>query len=221
MAGKKVKQLSKAFVDQNPVEAIRNTFDSKVVRSVSKTASNEISQDIKAAWEQLFGMTPKSGEMREGEEINFTQMKLAETKKKEEEARKEKKERVDSGFNYRSEILQAERRITREEGREIHVKIQQIVEELRTLTKTSKVLEVEFAEVVAQEAPVNPGKYHLNFFEWMLSIIRSARERVEESNSWLQAVTSKRGKKDYWGLFKKHGTSFGLSGERVVSTQTG
>jgi len=82
-------------------------------------------------------------------------------------------------------------------------------------------LEVEFKAVVVEQRPVAIGKYHVNFFEWMLSVVRAARIKVEESGSWLSAMSGKKAKKDYWGMSKKHGTSFSLSGERVVSQQTG
>jgi hypothetical protein len=44
---------------------------------------------------------------------------------------------------------------------------------------------------------------------------------VEDSGAWLSAMSGKKGKKTYWSEFKKHGTSFGMSNERSVATQTG
>ncbi|HLD02068.1 MAG TPA: DUF5660 family protein, partial [Patescibacteria group bacterium] len=60
-----------------------------------------------------------------------------------------------------------------------------------------------------------------NFFEWMLSVIRIARMKVEDSGAWMAALSSKKKGKGYWQMFKKHGTTFGMSHERNVSTQTG
>jgi hypothetical protein len=69
--------------------------------------------------------------------------------------------------------------------------------------------------------PAKPGKYHLNFFEWMLVTIQNARMRIEDSAAWVGVVSGKKNKKDYWNLAKSHGTSFMLSGERVAATQVG
>ena len=50
----------------------------------------------------------------------------------------------------------------------------------------------------------------------------SCREKkVEDSGAWLGKVQGKGAKKGYWGMFKQHGTTFGLSGERSVATQVG
>src|SRR3989344_5698474 len=73
----------------------------------------------------------------------------------------------------------------------------------------------------SEQQIVNPGKYHVSFFEWVLLLVRQARMKVEDSSAWLGAFKSKKAKKQYWSMFKKHGTTFGLSNERVVSTQTG
>jgi hypothetical protein len=71
-------------------------------------------------------------------------------------------------------------------------------------------------------APKEVGKYHQNFFEWVLIQIQQARVRVEDSSSWLGAVNKKgQGQKGYGGMFKKHGTNFGMSNQRSVATQTG
>jgi hypothetical protein len=55
----------------------------------------------------------------------------------------------------------------------------------------------------------------------MLTVIRGARMKVEDSGAWLSTMQGKKGKKNYWAMFKKHGTSFGMSNERQVATQTG
>ena len=83
-------------------------------------------------------------------------------------------------------------------------------------------MQVQFAEVTIDQPPAEVGTYHVNFYEWLLSVIKIAREKVEDSSVWLQAINTKKNKKmGYWGMFKKHGTTFGLSHERNVATQTG
>lgn len=129
-----------------------------------------------------------------------------------------------AAIDYHRDIVRSSERASKMEVRSIDQKIQQITIELRKLINSSKILQMEFAEVSVEQTPTNVGEYHVNFFDWMLIMIQNARAKVEDSGAWLQTVQGKgKGKKGggYWGMFKKHGTSFGLSGERTVATQTG
>lgn len=209
MAGKKVKQINK-----NTVEAVRDPFEN--FRDIPKAIINQtVSESKQGAYnfvEQLLGIDhfKSEGDMTPGQEIDLS-------------VKKEKKveKRIEAGIDYVSEILHGERRITRNEQLEVNQKIEELLVELKKLAKSSKSLEVEFKQIVVEQRPVAAGKYHVNFFEWLLSVVSAARIKVEESSSWLSAISGKRSKKDYWGMAKKHGTSFSLSGERVVATQVG
>lgn len=203
---------AKNFIDQNPVEAFRD-LGSGVVKSLANDVVKSSASDL---WGQILGSEnykgknkKEAGDLEEGQELDLANLKekqLANT---------------EPGFNYRREILHGERKTTAENGREVEVKIQEIIIELKRLILTSKELEIEFHEVTVQQLPKNPGKYHITFFEWLLSVIQAARLKVEDSASWLALFSSKKKKKQYWNMFKKHGTTFGLSNERVVATQTG
>ncbi|MBI4999654.1 hypothetical protein HZB97_02705 [Candidatus Gottesmanbacteria bacterium] len=94
--------------------------------------------------------------------------------------------------------------------------LKKTVEELKELN--TAVVEVEKA--VAQ-TPVKAGKYHLSFFARLRAILRLFRQQVSESRLWLEASFAKKRKRQYWFMFKKHGTTFGLSSERVIATQAG
>ena len=98
------------------------------------------------------------------------------------------------------------------------------IADARILAASSKELEIQFKDVVVEQRIVKPGKYHQSFFEWMLIIVKTARMRVEDAGTWLSVMHGKKNKRhsqNYWQMFKKHGTTFGLSNERVVATQTG
>ncbi len=100
-------------------------------------------------------------------------------------------------------------------------KLDAIRQELQALSKSIRGLQQEIQTAV-MEMPVEPGIYHLNFFEQLKQLLKGIRERVDDSRVWLSAwnanVKKKRG---YWGMYKKHGTSFGLSSERTLATQAG
>lgn len=100
-------------------------------------------------------------------------------------------------------------------------KLEAIRQELKALSKSVRGLQQEIQTAV-MDMPVEPGIYHLNFFEQLRILLKGIRERVDDSRVWLSAwnanVKKKRG---YWGMYKKHGTSFGLSSERTLATQAG
>lgn len=202
--------------DRNPIEAIRDS-GANIVTSVKDTTVDEFEKSVSLAWKQLLGTTDKaektqnnaknqSHDLREGEEVVFS---------------KKEKANIAPAIDYISEILHSERRTTNENNRELNVKIEELRIEISKLAKGSKQLEVLVKDVSLESVGPNPGKYHLNFFEWVLATIQLARIRVEESANWLSTVSTKSQKRDYWSSAKKHGTSFMLSGERVVAQQTG
>lgn len=204
---KKQKQ-TKQYVDQNPIEAFKD-LGSSVAKSFTEDLGKEVVSDL---WAQLLGgkeesKKAKSGDLKPGEELNLKEDK--------------KPQHAEPGINYAREIIYAEKNEAVLEKQEIRVQIQQIQIELKQIVKSSKELQVEFKDVAVENMPENVGKLHLNFFEWVLSQLRRARMRIEDSAQWKTALSSKKGQRQYWTLFKKHGTSFGLSGERVVATQVG
>jgi len=122
---------------------------------------------------------------------------------------------------FKNEVLHARERASRGEMQEMRRNVEQIKSELAKLVASSEMLKLQFAEVGVEQTTKTVGTYHVNLFEWMLAVIRSAREKVEDSSAWLGTVKGKGAKKDYWGMFKQHGTTFGLSGERSVATSVG
>jgi hypothetical protein len=104
------------------------------------------------------------------------------------------------------------------------MQLREIMAEIKKLADSSKALQVQFKAVAVEQYVVKPGKYHKNFFSWLLSVIRAARMKVEDSGAWLSAAKGKHAKKgSYWANAdaKVGGTSFSLSGERNVSNQVG
>ena len=102
----------------------------------------------------------------------------------------------------------------------IKQQIEAVRMQLRELAQSVKQLHHEITNQIDQE-PVDPGIYHLNFFERLKGILKILRQQVEDSRSWLTLWTSRKKKIGFWGKYKKHGTQFGLSSERTVATQAG
>lgn len=115
--------------------------------------------------------------------------------------------------------------LERERQLQDNVEIKRLVEEIRKeiifLAKKQKTVISETAKITVEMLPANPGPYHIRFFEWLLKLLRDLRKKVSESATWLGVLRSKKRQRNYWKMYKKHGTSFGLSGERAVATQAG
>ena len=102
----------------------------------------------------------------------------------------------------------------------IKQQLEAIRQELKALAVSMKGFHQEVQKAV--ETPIaEPGIYHVNFFERLRSLIKLLREQIEDGRSWLALWNTRKKKMGYWGMFKKHGTSFGLSSERSIATQAG
>ncbi|MEK7571422.1 MAG: DUF5660 family protein [Patescibacteria group bacterium] len=124
-----------------------------------------------------------------------------------------------AAYDYTSEILNTRKGAT-QENREIAYKVKQILDELKKLIATSRVLQMQFAEIGVEDAPVNVGTYHLNFFELLFDLVQTARKNAEDAGAWVQATGSKNRKRQN-KQFQKQGAKVTLSNERAVATQVG
>lgn len=227
--------MASAKTKRSIVDPLETGIESvhSISKKLSKHAINEAEESGKTFLSQLLGLdlhkkpqashvenhaqsekTSKSG----GEIFNFMNHRSTAEQPK---AQIEKARPREAAMNYSREIAQSSERASKGEMREMNQNIQQIKAELSKLVASSQVLKLEFATISVEQSSETVGQYHLNFFEWLLTVIRSAREKVEDSGAWLGTVKGKGTKKGYWGMFKKHGTTFGLSGERSVATQVG
>lgn len=93
-----------------------------------------------------------------------------------------------------------------------------LTKEIEYLKRADASMRAEVKEIEAltlQASPDKPGIYHVRFLEIVLQILRSLREKIGESRTWLQAMVSK--KKKRGSLFsvrsKQKGTQYSLSQE--------
>lgn len=121
------------------------------------------------------------------------------------------------------EFQQSETVIFNRRQKEVEQKIESIRIELKKIAKEVVHLDTATQTAITQEV-VDPGTYHLSFFEKLLQFLVTLRKRVVESRHWasLQSQRSK-AKSYYWHMAGKKvgGTKFSLSHERAVATQTG
>jgi hypothetical protein len=205
----KVKQAK--FSDKNFIEAAARDITTGVVNSVK---NDLLENSISSAWKQLLLTNEKvsqktaamSGDLQEGEEINFSKT--------------EKLVSVEAAIDYKNEILHFEKKTTQIKEGQLNQRVEQIMIELKQLSSSVKQLETQVKDVDMGMLPQTVGKYHENFFEFILSSLRNARIKIEDSTNWLSAV-GKKAKKGFAANAKKHGTSYTLSADRAVSQQVG
>lgn len=201
-----LKNNRRAVSSDSFLEALRD-LGSGVVDSVTHDVVGGIAQE---AFDQITGNN--SGDLQPNQTINFQELR-----KKEEQQEK-------NSWNLQHEFLDLRRQEklvwTRQE-QQTKLQISAILQELKKLAETTKNLAKE-VDTAAKQIPVEPGVYHINFFEKLRESIILFKKRIEESATWLAAFNQKAKKRNYyWGQVRKSGTKFMLSQERYMATQVG
>lgn len=209
----------------NPVESgghaqgFPNAFTSEIRDNVKALPNDFFSQLLGTGnYERSQTKTGQSGaDMAPGQEFN-----LPKASNKIELQRQERKPAIAAGNNYHAEIARSSEISSRRESQELKMQIKEITEELKRLVDSSdKVMQMVYADISVASTPAVVGKYHTNFFSFLLIVIRQARQQVEDSGAWLSVAKSKGGKKSYQMQAKKSGTSFTQSMDRSAATSTG
>lgn len=138
----------------------------------------------------------------------------------------ERKERIPQQTYYERQRYEEKVLFTHVEFKrhqEIERQIQAIRAELEAIIEEMKMLgkEVTEAKKTLASTEVNPGKYHVGIFDRIRQFLKLLRKQISESRSWLEVTYTKKKARRYWWMYKKHGTTFGLSYERVIATQAG
>lgn len=186
-----------AFTNDSILEAIRD-LSGGVGKTVTKDVAGKVASDALAS---LLGAPLKQGEIKQNESIDFPV------------------ERQPRPQMRRPEIQPAQKVIFHEDP-QIKQQLDAVRAELTALSKSIKMLTSDIQKAVS-EVPVMPGVYHVTFYEQLRAVLQILREQVDDSRSWLTMHQSRKKKMGYWGMFKKHGTSFGLSNERSLATSAG
>lgn len=176
-------------------------------KPLSKKALLEILQ------EQMGGKRPVSqGELNPDQPTSFEkfQQQIEEERRRNEELR----HRL---FEYKRQ----EKLVYSHQEKETQLQIKVVREELAGLAKSVKKLDKE-VEIATKLEPVEPGVYHLSFFEKLKIALREMAQRIDESATWLAAFNRRAKRRNYyWAQVRKSGTKFMLSQERYMATQVG
>jgi len=131
-------------------------------------------------------------------------------------AKEQKKTRVPrqefSIFSYQNYY---EREVVKRQIKELTEQIKKEIEALKKADSSflSEIKDVE--KLTIESLPDKPGIYHVRFLEIVLRILRSLREKIGESRTWLSAMVSRKKKRGslFMVLSKKKGTQYSLSQE--------
>lgn len=185
------------YKNDNVLEALGSVPTS--VGSSTVAEFGKIGSDIVSS---LLGSIPKSGDLQPNQAIEFGDKppeQVIQQPIRHEIHERPNIEKIDMETRQQLEMIRAE---------------------LKSLMASIKGLHNEVASAVSQDV-VHPGIYHLNFYEQLRTFIKVLRQQVEDSRTWLASFNTRKKKIGYWGMYKKHGTTFGLSNERSLATSAG
>lgn len=193
----------------------------EVLKDIGTSTANQMRQEAAKIptdfMEQLTGVKPFggksfSGELEPGESLEINDVysgKYEELKKLRHQTALERK------------LLEEERIQVEKKSNQLRMQLTAIREEIIVLAKNTENL-AEETQIAAMQAPIEPGVYHVIFFEKLLEFINSFRKKIEEAGVWLHAVNKRASKKNAWGAnYKKHGAKYLLSGEHYVTRSAG
>lgn len=194
--------------NNNFLEALRD-LGSGFADSAVKDLGGGLAKD---AFGQLTGRQ-NSGDLKPNQDFDLTKARETQQRKVESQSREFYQDYLD--------IRRQEKLVYSRVEQETKLQIAAILEELKKIALSTKNLAQE-VETAAAQVPVDPGSYHLTFFEKLRETLILLRKRLDDSATWLAAFSQRSKRRNhYWGQFKKSGSKFLLSQERYMSTQAG
>lgn len=201
-------KVRKQFDNTNVLESFKG-IGSSATSSFKKDLLGGIGRDFT---KQLLGRYEKrSGEITPGNEMKMDEVLSGQAAEN---------EKLQKQLNHERALQKEEQALIKRKEEKLRMQLHAVKQEILTLAATTQNLSKQ-VEVAAVQAPVNPGIYHIVFFEKLLEFIKSFRKSADEANVWLQSTNMRAAKKSYWGSYKKHGAKFLLSSEHYLSRSAG
>lgn len=225
---KKKKKIQYKNTYTNPFEAFED-----LGKGIADQATSQFSEGAKSAVNQLIFGVEKSQKQESSGDLQPGQVLDLKTKQQQEQQKQIEKQakNIEPGINYVREILHSGEQNAIKNTEELQKDIQNLILEIKSLAGATSALEKQVTEATSGQI-VSPGRYHKNYFRFVISVIRDARQKIDSAGTWLSAMKGKQKKgasgakpqkgATYWDMAEQQGTNqFMLSGERSVSNQTG
>lgn len=185
------KKQNPFIVGDNVLETIRG-----VGASVGKTAFDETTQKLPDNFiRDMFGAAAAHEDLQPNEPIDFQQKEPGVSPK---------------------DVLRA--LTTKDDAVKKH-EIEQLRQQLATLAP--RTTHAEAKKAVIEQPEEQPGEYHKNRLEGIINTVKKLTTNPDDGLTWFKEAGKRKKLKGFWGSYKKHGTTFGLSSERTTATQSG
>lgn len=204
------KKGKKPLNQANPLESLKD-IGVGATKSLKEDLIEKAPRDF---MDQLFGPKPQnySGEIIAGETLEIREVLTGEHKEKQKLRHQLMLERT----IRQEEITQVDKKTN-----ELRIQLKAVQEEILVLAEGTKDLADE-TQIAAMQAPIEPGIYHVIFFEKLLDFVKSFRKKIENASIWLHSTNKRAAKKNVWGAkYKKHGAKYLLSGEHYLTRSAG
>lgn len=210
MSDDKKKKAQQAARTANVLESLKDLGS-----DVQSGIGDELLKKTPQAFvDQLFGLNSQehySGELSAGESIEMHEII----------SKKDGKERTAKHLHFERKVYAQEKEMIDKRTNELQMQLKAIMDEVVVLTQSTQDLAQE-TQVAAMQAPVEPGAYHVVFFENLLKFLKSFRKKISEASLWLRSANKRASKKNRWGAnYKKHGAKYLLSGEHYLTRSAG
>lgn len=204
------KKVKSSVVKRNVIESLKdigNDFGAQGADLLKGT-----SEDF---FRELMGMNlpqvKRSGEMVPGESLQMSEVMSG---------REKENKKLRAQISLERNLSSDEKRLSQEKMQELRVQLQSITVEIGKLAASTGNLATQ-TEIAMVEVPVNPGVYHVIFFEKVLKFLQSFRQKIDQASTWLTSTNKRAEKRNYWNMYKKKGSSFLLSPDHYLSRSAG
>jgi hypothetical protein len=153
----------------------------------------------------------RSGELSAGQSLQMSEVMSG---------KEEENKHLRAQISLERQLSSDEKRVSQEKGNELRVQLQALMQEVQKVAASTQNL-AEVTQVSMMTAPVEPGVYHITFFQNVLEFLQSFRKRIDYTVAWLQSSNKRAEKKNYWAMYKKKGSSFLLSPDHYLQRSAG
>lgn len=204
------KKSSQIITRQNVLESLKD-----LGTGTTNQAGDLLKNTSEDFLKELLGFSkPKvkrSGEINAGESIQMSEVM---------NGKEEENKHLRAQISLERQLSADEKRISQEKSGELRVQLQALMQEVQKVAASTQNL-AEVTQVTMMAAPIEPGIYHITFFQNVLEFLQSFRKRIDYAATWLQSSNKRAEKKNYWSMYKKKGSSFLLSPDHYLQRSAG
>ena len=205
--------------NQKSQKSVKRSSVLENLKDVGNNTSNVLKKDLAQGVSeefinQLLGRRPAkkfSGEITPGESLEFEEVYSG---------RQEETVKLQKQVALERKLREEEKTRSEQKSNELKLQLQAVIQEVAALAENTQELAEEI-QVATMQAPIEPGVYHLIFFERLLEFIKSFRQNIGQAKNWLHSSNKRVQKKNYWANYKKHGGKFLLAADHYVSRSAG